>query len=290
MKKIITYFALSVSLAAVSCSAPDKSEVEKGFNPKGELPEVSIEAKMEVFEYEKKVVATATFSGITEDAKDLEIGFISSTDKAFVESKSAIAEKPADGRVTLDVPVVPGKVNYIMAMAASADGAVYSDMVSVKVPDIPWYYKIAEEYVGTFDVDTGGKSYENHKITIVVSDDKETLTVYDIDPYVKAKAEYVFKAANYATGAIDHDTRTVTFTMSTIASGLPPMVNIAASPYFLLPITGKSEEGYTPGDSFVMTFNEDATEISYPCHSILDGSNGKLPEVYSLKGTTLKAN
>lgn len=292
MNKLLSYMALP-ALLFVSCNKVlELDEVEAGFAAKGALPEVSIDAStIEVDEYAQTVTLDVTFGGVTADMDSLELGLLSGQDAGFTESSVTLLEEPANGTYRMTVHVAAGATNYVKAMAATTDGAVYSERITVDVPDIPWYYKIAEEYVGTFEPDAntasqGALAYENHVVKVELSDDLSTVTFYDIDPYVQEKAgtSYVSGRMNYITGELDLDARTVTFTV--VGYGVNPNFE----PYLLAPITSYSEEGYGVGQSFVITFSEDAGEFTLPWYAVLDNEAEKLPFVYSEDGITLSAN
>lgn len=288
MKRIIAYMAIPAMILA-GCNKPlELAEVEESFAPKGNLPTVTIDpASVVIDQYEQEVTVDVTFSGVSAGMKNLELGLLSATDPGFVSSSSVLVETPEDGTYTLTVRAAAGVTNYIKAMAASDDGAVYSDRVTVDVPDIPWYYKAKNngQYVGTFtsETDGSGTAYENHVITIEFSDDFSTMTIYEMDPWVKANVEgYNANTMNCATGDVDLTNRTVTFNAS---SG----VNINAGQYTLGAIAEVSDQGVSLDRTFVVTFNEDATEISYPWYGVLDTSGNTLKEIYD-DGITLNAN
>lgn len=292
MNKLLSYIALP-ALLLVSCNKVlELDEVEAGFAAKGALPEVSIDpSTIEVDEYAQTVTVDVTFSGVTADMDSLELGLLSGQDAGFTESSVALLETPADGTYSMTVHVAAGVTNYVKAMAATTDGAVYSDRITVDVPDIPWYYKIADEYVGTFAPDAnlasqGAPSYENHVVRVELSDDYTTATFYDIDPYIMEAAgtDYVSGRMNYITGELDLDSRTVTFTVA--GYGVDPNFE----PYVLAPIESYSEDGYGIGQSFVITFSEDAGEFTMPWYAVLDNEAQNLPFVYSEDGITLSAN
>ena len=79
---------------------------------------------------------------------------------------------------------------------------------------------------------------------------------------------------------IDLENRTVTFASGT--SG----VAINAGSYYIYPIDRIENETYYKADSFVLTFNEDASELSFPMFGLL--ANGSLTDVYN--GFTLAEN
>ena len=293
MKRKITYTIALASLLLVSCNkALEKSEIEDGFAPLGDLPTVSIDASaIEVDQYAQTVTLDVTFSGVASGMENLELGLLSATDPGFVESNVTLVDTPADGTYRLTVQVSAGNTNYIKAMAACTNGgAVYSDRITVDVPDIPWYYKIADEYIGTYGPDentasNGATPYENHVVTVEVAEDFSTLTLYDIDPYLENETNgYVSRQMNYVTGTIDLEARTVTFTVS--GQGVDPHL----SPYLLSPISGYSSDGYSLAKEFVLQFNEDATELHFPWYAVLNQQESTLSYVYAEDGVTLTAN
>lgn len=292
MKKIIAYIALPALIFTACNKVLELDEVEAGFAERGALPEVSIDpSTIVVDEYAQTVTLDVTFGGVTADMDSLELGLLSGQDAGFTESSVTLLEEPANGTYRMTVHVAAGATNYVKAMAATTDGAVYSERITVDVPDIPWYYKIAAQYVGTYEPDSntasqGATAYENHVVKVELSDDLSTITFYDIDPYVQEAAgtSYVSGRMNYITGELDLDARTVTFTV--VGYGVNPNFE----PYLLAPITSYSEEGYGVGQSFVITFSEDADEFTLPWYAVLDNEAGNLPFVYSEDGITLSAN
>lgn len=99
-----------------------------------------------------------------------------------------------------------------------------------------------------------------------------------------AGTDYVSGRMNYITGELDLDSRTVTFTVA--GYGVDPNFE----PYVLAPIESYSEDGYGIGQSFVITFSEDAGEFTMPWYAVLDNEAQNLPFVYSEDGITLSAN
>ena len=79
MKNTYKYIpAMLLAVAAISCNTLEKDEVEASFTPKGSLPTVSDVKLISVDEYAGEAVVEATFSGITSDMENLEIGFVAS--------------------------------------------------------------------------------------------------------------------------------------------------------------------------------------------------------------------
>lgn len=301
MNKLLSYMALP-ALLFVSCNKVlELDEVEAGFAAKGALPEVSIDAStIEVDEYAQTVTLDVTFSGVTADMDSLELGLLSGQDAGFTESSVTLLETPADGTYRMSVHVAAGVTNYVKAMAATTDGSVYSDRITVDVPDIPWYYKIAEEYVGTFEPDAQSAEeydpFENHAIRIELPDeingDEGTVpvTVYDADPYIENNVDgYVSGEMNYVTGELNLETRALTLDAS---GSLVDAHATDAQGYDLYLVPIADGEGYTIGESFVIQFSEDATTLTYPryCVSYVDGENVMIHIAYSEDGVTLSAN
>ncbi|MGN0188338.1 MAG: hypothetical protein ACI395_02360, partial [Candidatus Cryptobacteroides sp.] len=208
--------AFASSLLALSCSkAPEKDTVEEGFTPMGDLPQVSISTEnIDVQEYEGKVYVDVTYSGITSSMKKVELGVMSSTDFDFYQS-SAVTVSGSNGTYRTAVPVTPGKTNWIMGMASTQGGASYSRKIAVEVPDVPWYYKIPDAYVGDFLSEAS--SYPNHQIYMTFSTDFRNAVIYNFDPYVASVTEGYSaesKTSNYIVGSLDLERRVITFTSS----------------------------------------------------------------------------
>lgn len=293
MNKLIAYMALPALLFASCTKAPELDEVEAGFAERGALPEVSIDpSSVVVDEYAQTLTVNVSFKGVSADMDSLELGLLSAEDAGFVESYASLLETPEDGTYTMSVHVTAGITNYVKAMAATTDGAVYSDRITVSVPDIPWYYKIAGEYVGTFGPDanfagSGATPFENHVVKVEVADDFSTVTLYDLDPFIKNSLadDYVSGEMNYVTGTLDLEARTITFPSNGSAG-----TTVGVPGYEIVPISSYSEDGYGLASAFVCTFSEDASELYLPWYGVLDLQENLLSYVYSEDGITLSAN
>lgn len=275
MKNTYKYIpAMLLAVAAISCNTLEKDEVEASFTPKGSLPTVSDVKLISVDEYAGEAVVEATFSGITSDMENLEIGFVASDEYSMSattnKGSTYLVRRPKDGTYQGTVSVSAGVPNYIVAMAACDDGAVYSRKLSLDVPDVPWQYKVGSEYAGVVTNEKGDKEY-NHSVTLSFSEDYSRLTVTGIDPYLRAN--YPDDAPNTATGNVDLVNRTVTFTCSTNG------VNISSSPYFLYPIDRIEDDQYMRADALVLTFNDDASELHFAKFGLI--GDGSLVEVYN---------
>ena len=275
MKKKLIYILFALSLSMISCQkAAEKDEVEAGFADGGRVPKVGIAEKVDVYQYEKKVSATVLVSGIDLEMSNLEVGLLSSQDEYFADPKVVYAKRTRNGSYTLRVPVTPGKTNWIMAMAACDGGAVYSSKVSVDVPDVPWQYKIAEGYTGTYTNTTikqGAESYEGHRLVLKYNGNTNKLTIGNICAYSLAEGLDYTKdnSVNYIVGDVDVDAMTVSFPVS--SSGLDAHL---ASGMSLMPFELRDDSVYSAKE-FVWTFNEDATEISFPIFGLVSGTSIK---------------
>lgn len=281
------YIIASVSLLlAFSCAkAPDKDEVEAGFTAIGDFPKVSLStSNIDIQEYEGKVYVDVTYSGITPSMKKLQLGVMSSTDFDFYQS-SAVAISGTNGTYRAAVPVTPGKTNWIMAMASTKGGSTYSRKIAVEVPDVPWYYKIPDSYVGDFNSEA--QSYPNHQIYMTISADFRNAVIYNFDPYVASvTAGYQVDArkSNYIVGVLNLERRVITFTPS--SGQFFPMND---SVYIYAPIASFVNGSIRLADSFEISISEDARTITIPWYGIYNPSRGTFEQLYS-GPITLKAN
>ena len=217
MKKIIFNIpAVLLALLALSCTkAPDKHEVEAGFTPAVDLPQVTIsKSNIEIDEYSGEVTVDVVVSGIKSLKKKLEIGLMSSTDFDFYQSK-AVPVPASNNTHRITVPVSAGKTNWLIAMCSVTGAADYSAKIAIDVPDVPWYYKVASAYVGDFESTAG--SYPNHQIYLSFSQDFKNAVLYNFDPYVASVTENydpLGKKSNYLVGTLDIERRVIVFTPS----------------------------------------------------------------------------
>lgn len=276
MKNRFTYIVLAAaSLLMLSCQkAAEKDEVEAGFADGGRVPKVGIAEKVDVYQYEKRVSATVLVSGIDPEMSHLEVGLLSSLDEYFSDPKAVYSKRTRNGSYTLRVPVTPGKTNWIMAMVACDGGAAYSTKISVDVPDVPWQYKIAEGYTGTYTNTTirqGEATYADHRLVLKFNGNTNKLTVGNVCAYSLAQGLDYTKdnSVNYIVGDVDIDAMTVSFPVS--SSGLDAHL---ASGTNLMPFELKDDSVYAAKE-FVWTFNEDATEISFPLFGLVAGTSIK---------------
>ena len=203
--------AIAVSLAFASCDkALDKAEVEAGFAPKTGIPEVTKPVVGEIVAVDKKVDVTVTFSGYSESTDSLELGFLVTTDPTFESTKAILLDPatiPADGTVTVSIPVTVATKNYIRATASSVNGSNFSEIVEVDVPAIPWYQAMASTYSGDaysyWDEDSC--SWPGHEITVTADGEANTITFSNFDALAVANG-----FPSVITGTYDDATRTVT--------------------------------------------------------------------------------
>lgn len=281
MKRTVIYLTLSVAAVMLSatavCScqkAPEKAEVEAGFSPAGKVPKVGIAETVDIYQYEKRVSATVLVSGITSEMNNVEVGLLSSLDEYFSDPKAVYAKRDRNGSYTLRVPVTPGKTNWIMATAACDGGAVYSSKVSVDVPDVPWQYKIADNYVGTMTNDTlkvGTASFADHTVVLKYNSKNNKLTIGNVCAYSLSQGLDYTKDSNvnYIVGDVDIDAMTVSFPVT--SSGIDAHVE---SGMVIMPFELVDDSIYSAKE-FVWKFNEDASKISYPMFGLVSGTQIK---------------
>lgn len=284
--KRFAYMIMAALLCTVSCQrADEKADVEAGFADTGRVPKVGIASEVNVYQYDKQVSATVLVSGIDEEMEDLEVGLLSSLDQYFSDPKAVYTKRNRNGSYTLRVQVTPGKTNWIMATAACKSGAAYSSKISVDVPDVPWQYKIADSFIGTVANDSigaGTKSFPDHKIVVKYNSNTNKITIGNVCPYSLAQGYDYTKdnSVNYISGDVDLEARTISFMTS--SGGVDPHT---ISGCVLMPFVLRDGSIYAAED-FVWTFNDDASQLSYPMFGMVSGSSVK----QSYDAGTYKAN
>lgn len=224
MNNILKYSSLLLCcLALASCvkDAPSKSEVESSFKKyDGELPTVSIKATpKEINAIDGYVAVEVTFTGLYDDLSALSVGVLSDTDPTFKSAFFTPAGKDAsgkfvDGTFTINARVLPNRTFYIRGVAASNEGTSYSEVMTVAVPDIPFYLKVLGTYTSTL-YSNAGKEDLSCSITIIrdENDPENSCFVADIEPYWAGEG-YTYKATNgalnYCQATIDNDANTIT--------------------------------------------------------------------------------
>ena len=256
MKNIFKYLmVVAAVLAFASCEkAPTKAEVEAGFAPKSVIPTVTDPTLVELKTVDKIAVMSVTFADYTAETDSLELGFLVTTDPTFATSKAIVLETvPENGTVTVNVPVTPGKMNYVKATASSVSGTNFSNVVEIDVPVLPWYQMVAETYSATF---TTYFEYEyDHTIGVALSEDNTKMTFYNLDVSL---AQY-YEVAHSVTGTINVEDRTVEFTVT--EDGLVD-IGLSAAQAFIVPMLYSEEaEDLVPASTFKVAFSEDASEM-----------------------------
>lgn len=217
MKNIFKYLPVVAVLAFASCSkdAPSKSEVEAGFDSfDGVLPTVTIAASAtEVNPVAGYASVELTFSGLTAEALDsLSVGLLADTDSTFANA-TFTATEPVDGSVVLKGKVTPNSTCYLRGVVASLQGTVFSDVVKVEVPDIPFYQKIVGQWGATVVSGHDDTEYEN--IIHIVADETSPeglCLIYGIDPFLFSQGIGVNTQSpvNVVKAMIDNDKCTLT--------------------------------------------------------------------------------
>lgn len=287
MKKIIFNIpAVLLALLALSCTkAPDKHEVEAGFTPAVDLPQVTIsKSNIEIDEYSGEVTVDVVVSGIKSLKKKLEIGLMSSTDFDFYQSK-AVPVPASNNTHRITVPVSAGKTNWLIAMCSVTGAADYSAKIAIDVPDVPWYYKVASAYVGDFESTAG--SYPNHQIYLSFSQDYKNAVLYNFDPYVASVTENydpLGKKSNYLVGTLDIERRVIVFTPS---SG--QFYSLNDSSYMIAAIKSCENNNIQLASSFEISISEDGQSLELPWLGVFNSVRGAFEMVYS-GPVTIKAN
>ncbi len=217
MKNILKYLPVVAVLAFASCSkdAPSKSEVEAGFDTfDGVLPTVTIAASAtEVNPVAGYASVELTFSGLSVEVLDsLSVGLLADTDSTFANA-TFTATEPVDGSVVLKGKVTPNTTCYLRGVAASIQGTVFSDVIKVEVPDIPFYQKVIGQWGATVISEYDDTEYDN--VISIVPDETNPeglCLIYGIDPFLFSKGlgTNTKSAANVVKALIDNDKCTLT--------------------------------------------------------------------------------
>lgn len=278
---------LSISgLLVLSCGlAEDKDEVEAGFAGRKDNIEVSLGDNFEVDEFTGTLSVDITLSGFDNMMLRPEAGLMSSTDFDFYQS-SYTPMKPVDGTFNVSVKVTPGTTNWIMAAASTVDGPVYSEKVAVEVPDVPWYYKLADTYVGDYVSAGDNTIYRNHQVYVTVSADRKYVALYNFDPYL----EHVLpgykpsdKTTNYVMGAVDVNTQSIKFSSSS------SFFSINNDTFQLAPIASFVGGVIKVGNSFEIGVSGDGQTLTVRQYGIFNVDGQYFEELYD-KDIVLTAN
>lgn len=213
MKKIFKYLPLLAVIALASCAkeAPSKSSVEAGFDEfTGTLPTVTISSKAECDAIEGYATVKVTYSGITDGLDSLSVGVLSDSDPTFRTANFTKVENPKDGTVSLKAVVTPNKTYYIRGVVACTAGTSYSDVIEVKVPDVPFYVKAIGAYSGEVTSAADGSKYTNTITVVAVSSDPQNKCyIFGIEPYYTSQGygTDVTKALNVCAATIDNENK-----------------------------------------------------------------------------------
>ncbi len=273
--KYITIAASALLLAASCQKAPVKSEVEAGFAPKGAAPTATINiSDFTIVELKGQAEVTATFSGLA-GQDSLEVGFLVSEKPDFINSTSYIMDVTADGTYSYSVKVKTGTKNYVRAMAASTNGASFSEVLELDVPKIEWYKALAAEYNGDLYSywDEGACSYSAHPLAVTFDLENKKMTISNIDAWAHAQG-----VPTSLTGDVDLDARTVTFTSETgmfdTGVGAHGFMSVSLDP-----------EAFAAGNvgllkSIVFTFSEDGQQLSAPLYATIESASGNFADIF----------
>lgn len=263
MKKIFKYLPLVAVIALASCAkeAPSKSSVESGFTEfTVTLPTVAISSKAECDAIAGYATVQVTFSGITAGLDSLSVGVLSDSDPTFRTASFTKVESPADGIVTLKAKVTPNSTYYIRGVAACTAGTSYSDVIEVKVPDVPFYVKVIGAYAGEIKSAADGSEY-NNTITVVADneDPEHKCYIYGIEPYY-TKNGYgtdVNKALNVCAATIDNEASTLT-----IGNGESIHLNSSTARRYIYGFDGPDPTSAKYGVDVVLKLGKDGTSLT----------------------------
>lgn len=258
MKNILKYLPVIAVLAFASCSkdAPSKSEVEAGFdNFDGVLPTVTIATSTsEVNPVGGYASVELTFKGLTAETLDsLSVGLLADTDSTFANA-SFTATDAVDGSVVLKGKVTPNSTCYLRGVIASLQGTVFSDVLKVEIPDIPFHQKIIGQWGATIISEADGSKYNN--IINIVADEttpEGLCRIYGIDPFLFSQGigTNTQSTANVVEALIDNDTYTLTIAnQSLLLSG-------TSASYLLVGFDAPSLETAEKYCNVVMSLTED---------------------------------
>lgn len=214
MRNIIKSIALVAvaSFALVSCNkeAPSKAEVEKGFDPiTKSLPTVTIGNEVTCDAVNGVANVNITLSGLDTSLDSLEVGVLSSTTEDFLVNKFAKVANPADGTLSVPAIVTANKTYYLKAVVSSTIGAVYSEAITVDVPDIPFWAKLAGNWACTISSEAYGDEYENVVTLINNPENPENeVFVLHLEPYYYSKygdSEYGYPDYFWCVATIDNE-------------------------------------------------------------------------------------
>ncbi len=207
MKKYIQYFfvaAATLLLASCAKLAPSKAEVEAGFEAPETLPSLTI-GSAECDALNGIVNVSVTVSGLPANTENLSLGILTSMTPDFASSKFVAVENPTEGNVTMKGAVTANTTYYVKAVAASPKGgSVYSDVITVDVPDIPLWAKAPGTYTGTVVSEAYGDNYTNTIYVIADEEDPENVVwIGGIEPYYAGDYPGKDLDLNYVKATVD---------------------------------------------------------------------------------------
>lgn len=214
MKNTVKLFALiaAASVALLSCNkeAPSKAEVESGFTPVTQsLPTVTISNSGVVCDALSGIAnVNITVTGLDTTLDSLEVGVLSSASEDFLTTKFAKVDNPADGTLTVPAIVTANKTYYLKAVVSSTIGSVFSDVISIDVPDIPFWAKIAGKWACSIESEAYGDEYDNVMTLMNNPDDPQNeVYVIHLEPYYNGRygANYGYPDYFWCVATIDND-------------------------------------------------------------------------------------
>lgn len=211
-KTVALIAAASFALLACNKEAPSKADVEKGFTPITKtLPTLSI-AETVTFDFgESAALVSVTVTGLDETLDSLEVGILSSTTEDFAKTSFTKCKNPAEGVNSMPATVRANTTFYLKAVVSSTIGTVYSDAISVEVPDFPFWSKIKGKWKGDLVSEAYGDEYTNTFTILSDPDDPEHKAIIcDFEPYYHDALPYGYPDGFYCVADIDNDAKTIT--------------------------------------------------------------------------------
>ena len=197
-------------IASCAKMAPSKNAVEEGFEAAAVLPTLQVNASSVSYDYlNSMAIVEVTVSGMTEG---VEIGLISSRSQDFASSSYIQVENATDGKITAKAKISPSAKWHVVATATdNASGSSYSEVVTIDVPEFPFWASISGNYKGTVESKAYGDSYTS-TVTIVLDpeDPENKCYILGFEPYYAGKGYPNTQSNfNYLECTIDNENRCI---------------------------------------------------------------------------------
>ncbi len=270
MKNTIKYiFVVAVALAMGACTkeAPSKAEVEAGFD-KGSaaLPTVSLGSDVAVDPLAGTAEVQLTISGLTSGLDSLSVGVLSATDPTFKSSYFTKVDNPGDGTVKVFAKVSPNSTWYVRGVAACTAGTAYSDLLTVSVPDIPFWQKVPGTFTGKATSYFDGTEYTFNFTIVTDPDDQEnSVVINNLDPYFASNGFTAERGYNIFKGKIDEEKNRIV---------VPIGQSVGYQDVCLNAFDNASPDAAEYYDDLYLQFSPDCLTITFACAFGMDSEGG----------------